>query len=132
MFSFAKVNLDIRNLKRNSLIGLCCDEQVLVFRVCFLHFLFKRRHNAKFGLCFIRNLRVENFKKQRLLFSVGIVLLQHLVARLTDLLHFRFKSLELGLNWVYGISLFSELSSVKVCLMFLARCVCQVRIFSRV
>ena len=132
VLAFTEVDLDIRDFKADRLIRLRCNQQVLVLGIGLFDSLLERRHNSVLRLRLVCNLRVENFEEERFLFSFRVLLFEHFVSRLADLLNFRAGLLELALHRVHGVALFAQLASVQIGLMLLAGSVGEVRVLSRV
>ncbi len=122
-----EVNLHVGDLEADRLIRVSCKEQVLIFFIHGFHFLLVRTHDAVPWLQLWLDFRVLNFEKQRLLASLRVLLLDHAVPGPSDFLNIALRQPDLGLGKVNIVLLLSQLPSVKVCLMFLARRVCQIR-----
>ena len=122
-----EVNLHVGDLKGDSFIGVSCKEQVLIFFIYGLHFLFVRTHDAVLRQQLWLDFRVLNFEKERLLTSLWVLLLNHAVPGPPDLLDIALRQSYLGLRQVNVVLLLSKLPSVKVSLMFLASSVSQIR-----
>ena len=127
VLALREVNLHVGDLEGHSFIRVSCKEQVLVFFIHRLHFLFVRTHDAVPWQQLWLDFRVLNFEKERFLTSFWVLLLDHAVPGPPDLLDIALRQPDLGLRQVNIVLLLSQLPSVKVSLMFFASSMRQIR-----
>ena len=107
ILALREVDLHVWDLERDGLIGVSCKEQILVFFIDGLHFLFVRTHDAVPWQQLWLDFRVLNFEKERLLTSLWVLLLDHAVPRPPDFLDISLRQPDLGLRQVNIVLLLS-------------------------
>lgn len=78
------INLTVRDLEGNSVIGISSEQEVLVAIVGGLQFLLKGTHDPMFGDEIRHDFGVVNLNEETLLLGVRVQLLNHPISRLPD------------------------------------------------